>query len=186
MYSKDYNTSNYMRWVKAHPQYCKHPAIIPSSLLHLEASPVAISTQSKRLKWNISIIAVGNAAGYAQHMPYWQNSCNGSWRARFKNALIAALTTGEGNNTVAPNIGLHEEGADWWTAAPTALKHDPTHMRHVEANRFSAKASSKQKKHTTPHENPGLKGSCNLSAKARTLPGQCGSRQKQLGKNWNN
>jgi hypothetical protein len=155
-YSKDYHTSNYMRWVTANPQICKHMAIIPSGLIELDQSPLAPPTQGRRLKWNTSMIAIGNAAGYERYMPYWRSSDNGSWREQFKVALTAALTTGAGPDTQEPRIRLLDEQAKWWNTAPTATvvssEEGATNNSRANNNIFAARASSKFNKKTTRHQ----------------------------------
>jgi ribonuclease HI len=113
---------------------------IPSSRLKLVAPPNAPGSISNKLKWNTHVIAIGNAAGYKKHLPYWKASAEGSWRVQFRDAINTILSVDTESNNARTNVQLHDQNADRWSAPP-AIENDPTQA--PSDNKFVLKASSK-------------------------------------------
>jgi hypothetical protein len=144
-FSQAVQTANYTKVMQGRPDMCKHLATIPSGLLNLGKSPLAPASQSQHLKWNIHIIAVGNAEGHGKYLPYWKSSINGIWRERFWRALEAALASETPSPDYTPKIRMHKEREAWWTHEPevqATLAERPT----GQANRFTTRTTSKLSK----------------------------------------
>jgi hypothetical protein len=112
-YTKGGAFTNYMRWVRSHPENCKLLATIPNSRLTLET---ALGTNgSPRVGFNTNVVAVGNLTGYETHLPYWRSSDGVAWRQAFVDTLNASL---DPKPTTSAHAVLHAPRAEWWTRPP--------------------------------------------------------------------
>eukprot|EP00878_Enallax_costatus_P001532 GHUV01001683.1.p1 GENE.GHUV01001683.1~~GHUV01001683.1.p1 ORF type:complete len:2173 (+),score=325.19 GHUV01001683.1:401-6520(+) len=81
-YGRDGGNTAYMPTVQSHPHLCKHLITIPASLVNLQPPANMPCARPQQLKWNMLMIAVGNASGFCRYCPYWDHEWLRSFHLR--------------------------------------------------------------------------------------------------------
>jgi hypothetical protein len=85
----------YMHWVDRHPECCRSLLLIPSSRMLLEPPGNSPHANSSKLKWNTMVLAVGNEAGFQQHLPFWEQEPWDAFRQRMEEMFPNAYERGQ-------------------------------------------------------------------------------------------
>jgi hypothetical protein len=85
----------YMQWVDRHPECCRSLLVIPSSRMLLESPGNSPHANFSKLKWNTMVLAVGNEAGFRQHLPFWEHEPWDAFRQRMEEIFPDAHERGQ-------------------------------------------------------------------------------------------
>jgi len=129
----------FMRRVRANPKYCKHILTLPQTSVAWAPPGNALQVPVAKCKWNMLVIAVGNAEGYNKHLPYWTPG----WQAILLQDVKKALLTGLRASKLPRGNYIESPGAAWWNAPPqeqqiTEVDAEFTHSEHA-SRRFKTR-----------------------------------------------
>jgi ribonuclease HI len=86
----------YMGWVQTNPQNCQMLACIPKKKLKLHGSTsMAWDMPARGCSWDVNVIAIGNAAGFAKYLDVTQEGRRASMCSSIKHAINRALNPAE-------------------------------------------------------------------------------------------
>jgi hypothetical protein len=86
-YCADNEDAAHMRLVNLHRQCCRMLFKAPGKLVDLQPPGNAPLMGTKTMHWRLHAIAIGNAAGFEQHLPLSDHE----WHTRFREAITNAL-----------------------------------------------------------------------------------------------
>eukprot|EP00775_Hariotina_reticulata_P006532 gene6532-biopygen8330 len=113
-YGKSGSEGGYMKWLKLHPHHCKHLLCLPKSSVKWALPANALHEKAAAGKYNINVIAVGNAEGFRTHLPYWTEG----WRDQLKVRVQAALQPRFSQQTTNNSSYIANADAAWWNSPP--------------------------------------------------------------------
>eukprot|EP00775_Hariotina_reticulata_P006095 gene6095-biopygen7890 len=113
-YGKSGSEGGYMKWLKLHPHHCKHLLCLPKSSVKWALPANALHEKAVAGKYNINVIAVGNAEGFRTHLPYWTEG----WRDQLKVRVQAALQPRFSQQTTNNSSYIANADAAWWKSPP--------------------------------------------------------------------
>jgi len=117
----------YMRWVQQHSQHCKHLLCLPKTSLTWQLPANALHEKVSKGKLNMNVVAVGNAAGFSAHLPYWTPG----WREKLQHSARDAVQQDIPRRSDKCRSYIANADAAWWTQPPNTPQHTTAYDRRL-------------------------------------------------------